>query len=75
MRQSPSPQRRRSPQGHARGIPTLPPERAFVVQLAADASPDGWSGRVEHVVSGRSTHFHALDQLLAFMERWMAGPK
>jgi len=70
MRQSPSPQRRRSLQGR----PTLPPERAFVVQLAADASPDGWSGRVEHVVSGRSTHFRALDQLLAFMERWMAEP-
>jgi len=53
----------------------LLPERAFVVQLTADASPDGWSGRVEHVVSGRSTHFGALDQLLAFIERWMAGPK
>jgi hypothetical protein len=48
---------------------TLPTERAFVVQLAADADPrrHRLTGRVEHVVSGASTHFQSLEQLLAFI--------
>ena len=49
----------------------LPPERAFVVQLSTAASLDGGRtvGRVEHVVSGRSTHFESLQQLLVFMQQ------
>ena len=53
----------------------LPTNRAFVVQLRAQ--PPGtllcWDGRVEHVVSGQMTHFHSLEELLAFMRRVLAG--
>jgi hypothetical protein len=51
--------------------PTLPTNRAFVVQFRAQPSDAsrGWEGRVEHVVSGQMTHFHALEELLAFIRR------
>lgn len=51
--------------------PTLPTNRAFVVQFRAQPSgaPVGWAGRVEHVVSGQVTHFDSLEELLAFMRR------
>jgi hypothetical protein len=51
--------------------PTLPTNRAFVVQFRAQPSgaPLGWEGRVEHVVSGQATHFDSLEELLAFMRR------
>jgi hypothetical protein len=47
----------------------LPAERAFVVQLwaTAEVAPGRLAGRVEHVVSGHAAHFHALEDLLAFM--------
>ena len=50
---------------------SLPTNRAFVVQLRAQPPgvPLAWDGRVEHVVSGQMTHFHALEELLAFMRR------
>jgi len=53
----------------------LPPERAFVVQFYADTGLDTthMAGRVEHVVSGQMTHFHSLEELLAFMRRVLAG--
>jgi hypothetical protein len=43
--------------------------RAFVVQLGAEAdvAQGRVVGRVEHVVSGQATHFHSLEELLAFM--------
>ncbi len=43
--------------------------RAFVVQFRADAdiTQGRCTGRVEHVVSGRATHFHSLVDLLAFI--------
>jgi hypothetical protein len=49
----------------------LPTNRAFVVQFRAQPSgaPLGWEGRVEHVVSGQVTHFHSLEELLAFLAR------
>jgi hypothetical protein len=49
----------------------LPSDRAFVLQLRADADPGQGLifGRVEHVVSARATHFHTLDELLAFIAR------
>ena len=49
----------------------LPPDRAFVVQLwaTAEVAPGRLAGRVEHVVSGHAAHFHALEDLLAFMAR------
>ena len=49
--------------------PSLPSNRAFVVQLHADAQVEQreFRGRVEHVVSMRATHFHSLEELTAFM--------
>jgi hypothetical protein len=49
----------------------LPVQRAFVVQLHAtvDVAQARLVGRVEHVVSGQATHFHSLEDLLAFMAR------
>ena len=46
----------------------LSPRRAFVVQFreAMDATPLRFSGRVEHIVSGRATRFHSPEELLAF---------
>jgi hypothetical protein len=55
--------------------PTLPTNHAFLVQLCAQ-SPEtmmAWEGRVEHVVSGQVTHFHALEELLTFMQNVLAG--
>ena len=48
--------------------PRLPAERPFVVMLSADCRPeeDELRGRVEHVRSGRATHFTSLAELLVF---------
>ena len=55
--------------------PTLPTNHAFLVQFRAQspATPVVWEGRVEHVVSGQVTHFHALEELLTFMQRVLAS--
>ena len=55
--------------------PTLPTNHAFLVQFRAQfpETPMAWEGRVEHVVSGQVTHFHALEELLTFMQRVLAG--
>jgi hypothetical protein len=55
--------------------PPLPTNRAFVVQFRAQPpwAPMSWEGRVEHVVSGQMTHFHSLEELLAFIRRVLAG--
>ena len=49
--------------------PSLPANKAFVVQLHADAKVEHgeFKGRVEHVVSMRATHFHSLEELGAFV--------
>jgi len=49
----------------------LSPRWAFVVhfRLSTVIGTDIVSGRVEHVVSGRSTHFTSLEELLAFTAR------
>ena len=49
----------------------LPTNRAFVVQFRAQPSgvPFVWDGRVEHVVSGQATHFHSLEEFVAFISR------
>jgi hypothetical protein len=51
--------------------PTLPANPAFVVPFRAQPSraSRGWEGHVEHVVSGQVTHFHSLEELLAFIRR------
>jgi hypothetical protein len=58
----------------ARRYAWLPPERAFVVQFYADTTLDTlhMSGRVEHVVSGRASHFHSLATLLDFITHVLA---
>jgi hypothetical protein len=55
--------------------PSLPTNRAFVVQFRAQPTGESftWDGRVEHVVSRQMTHFHTLDELLAFICRVLAG--
>ena len=55
----------------------LPTNRAFVVQLRAQppGTPLTWDGRVEHVVSGQTTHFHSLEELVAFISRVLTGVK
>jgi hypothetical protein len=52
----------------------LSPHRAFVIQLhdSGAARRDRWTGRVEHVVSGRAALFGSLDELLAFIEQVLA---
>ena len=49
--------------------PALPANRAFVVQLHAEAQVEHgeFRGRVEHIVSMRATHFHSLEELAAFI--------
>jgi hypothetical protein len=53
--------------------PLLPANRAFVVQLHADAEVDKGHvfGRVEHIVSFQATHFQSVEELLAFIKRIM----
>jgi hypothetical protein len=49
--------------------PSLPSNRAFVVQLYAEGEmgQGELSGRVEHVVSMRATHFYSQEELIAFL--------
>ena len=53
----------------ARNQPPLPTQRAFVVQLHAESKIEKgqFKGRVEHMVSGQSTHFSSMKALKAFM--------
>ena len=53
----------------------LPTNRAFVVQLRDQlpGAPLAWDGRAEHVVSGQATHFHSLEELVAFISRVLAS--
>ena len=57
------------------GQAILSPHWAFVVQFRAetDVEQGRFVGRVEHVVSGQATHFHSLEELLAFMARVLAS--
>ena len=53
-------------------IPTrvgLPADRAFVVQLRADADPARGvvRGRIEHIVSGAAALFESVEQLVDWM--------
>ena len=55
----------------ADSIHPLPAQRAFLVRVHAEAevARGGLAGRVEHVVSRQATHFHSLEELLAFLTR------
>lgn len=52
-----------------RKTPSLPTNRAFVVQFRAEAdvTQGRFEGRVEHVVSGQASEFHCLEDLEAFL--------
>ena len=60
--------------GTARDQPSLPTQRAFVVQLHSESklAKGQFKGRVEHIVSGQSAHFSSMKALKAFMERVLA---
>jgi hypothetical protein len=49
--------------------PSLPTNRAFAVQLYAEAKVEHgeFRGRVEHIVSMRAKHFHSLEELATFI--------
>ena len=46
--------------------------RAFVLQLNPQTSEDPWDGRIEHVDSGQSRHFHSLDEAVSFVKQVLA---
>jgi len=54
--------------------PTLPSNRAFVVQFRTTAgqTADDYIGRVEHLVSGQATRFDSWDHLQRFIEEMLA---
>jgi hypothetical protein len=51
--------------------PSLPSNRAFVVQFRAPYTdaPLSWEGSVEHLISGQVLRFHSPEELLAFLAR------
>jgi hypothetical protein len=51
--------------------PTLPTNRAFVVQFRsqAEATLPRYEGRVEHLVSGQAVHFQSWEELQRFIEQ------
>lgn len=55
--------------------PSLPSNRAFVVQLRWDADVEhgDFRGRVEHFVSMQADHFESVEELVAFMVRLVAA--
>jgi hypothetical protein len=55
-------------------LPALPAWKAFVVQFSRDASEQTgvFTGRIEHLSSGRRVHFHAREELIATLERLLA---
>jgi hypothetical protein len=52
----------------------LPAERAFVVQLRAQADPraDLFVGRAEHMASGTAARFGSAQELIAFITQVLA---
>jgi hypothetical protein len=51
--------------------PSLPSDRAFVVQLRWDAAveQEDFRGRVEHINSMQAARFESVEELLAFIAR------
>ena len=47
--------------------------RAFVVQLQREATEERCDGRIEHVDSGKSCHFHSLDEAVNFVKQVLAA--
>ena len=69
-----TPPKRTSAPAHEGPRAPLPAERAFVVQLRADAdlTTGAVSGRIEHVRSGAAALFESVDQLIAWMRQAVA---
>jgi len=61
----------RKDRGDATETPALPAWKAFVVQFGRDAAGlgTGFSGRIEHLSSGRRARFDSPEQLLAALAR------
>ncbi len=53
--------------------PTLPSNRAFVVQFrtAAERTSDHYAGRIEHLVSGQATRFDSWEHLQQFVKEML----
>ena len=47
-------------------------QRAFVIKLSAAEDPEHVAGNVEHVASGKSARFDALEELGAFLAQNLA---
>ena len=64
----------RSPRRTATEV-SLPPERAFVVQLRAPADGRGevFEGRAEHIASGAAARFASAAELIAFVTRVLSA--
>jgi hypothetical protein len=56
-------------------IGVLQRNKAFVIKFATDIDIEAGKleGRVEHLASSNSVHFHSLDELLTFLDRILAG--
>jgi hypothetical protein len=46
--------------------------RAFVFQLSSEATEDQIEGRIEHVDSGMSGHFHSIEEAVCFVRQVLA---
>ena len=57
--------------GEASDVPALPAWKAFVVQFSREAvgQRSTFTGRVEHLSSGRRAHFDSPQQLLDVLDR------
>ena len=55
--------------------PTLPSNRAFVVQFraATEVAPGQCAGRIEHLASGQATRFESWEQCRRFIEETLAN--
>ena len=54
--------------------PGLPAWKAFVVQFSSECEAGAgiFSGRVEHLSSGRRAHFHSPQELVATLQQLLA---
>jgi hypothetical protein len=54
--------------------PGLPAWKAFVVQFSSECETTGgaFSGRVEHLSSGRRAHFQSPEELIATLQQLLA---
>jgi hypothetical protein len=64
---------RREVRAAAEPVPALPAWKAFVVQFGREAGARRgiFTGRVEHLSSGRRAHFDSAEELLRIFERML----